>query len=331
MSVSLGQTKKTLRLCDYSSQTAKILSVSGGKDSTAMILLAREQGIDCRYVFADKGNENQAVYDYLDYLESTLDITIERLKADFSQQIKHKRHVVRTKWVKDGISDEIIQNALSVLHPTGIPFLDLCLWKGRFPSTLAAFCTIELKKKTIEQQAYQPLLLDGFYLDSWIGVRALESAKRAKYPMREPHNDPLWDGVTLYRPILNWTADDVFAMHRKHNIKPNPLYLQGMSRVGCMTCINANKAEIREIANRFPAEIERIKEWEALVGKASRRACATFFSSKSSAEKIMHIERVVQWSRTAHGGKQFGLFEQVQQSTGCASSYGLCDAGGDWV
>ena len=35
-----------------------ILSVSGGKDSTALLLWAIERGIDFQPVFADTGNEN---------------------------------------------------------------------------------------------------------------------------------------------------------------------------------------------------------------------------------------------------------------------------------
>lgn len=45
-----------------------VLSYSGGKDSTAMYLLALEQGWDFLPVFADTGNEHEITYDYVNSL-----------------------------------------------------------------------------------------------------------------------------------------------------------------------------------------------------------------------------------------------------------------------
>ena len=41
-----------------------LVSISGGKDSTATLLLALEREKDVRAVFADTGNEHQLTYDY---------------------------------------------------------------------------------------------------------------------------------------------------------------------------------------------------------------------------------------------------------------------------
>lgn len=302
----------------------KFLSISGGKDSTAMLLLAMERGETFRVIFADTGNEHQAVYDYLAYLEQQTCVAIQHVKADFSAEIARKRVYVETKWRENGVQESIIADALSVLTPTGNPFLDLCIWKGRFPSRRAQFCTEELKRNPLLEQVILPALENG-EVESWQGIRADESANRAKYP---EHADQ-GGGLHIYRPILKWTVDDVFAIHRKHNVKPNPLYTMGMGRVGCMPCINAAKGELAEIANRFPNEVARIREWENIVSKASKRGASSFFHvGKTPGDQIDNVDGVIQWARTSRGGKIYSLFSQPAMYTGgCASSYGLCDGG----
>ena len=83
-------------------ETCNIVSVSGGKDSTAMLLLAIEREVpNLRAVFADTDNEHQITYDYLAYLESATGVKIERYKADFSKRIRKKRHYGLAMWGTD--------------------------------------------------------------------------------------------------------------------------------------------------------------------------------------------------------------------------------------
>ncbi|GEO26255.1 hypothetical protein AAC03nite_20400 [Alicyclobacillus acidoterrestris] len=302
--------------------TKQVISVSGGKDSTAMWLLALEQGVEGEVVFADTGHEHPITYGYLDYLESKLG-PIRRVKANFTNRIAHKRHVVQTKWRNDGIPEEVIERALEVLHPTGNPFLDMCLWKGRFPSTMARFCTQHLKIEPIEEQVFAPMIDAGDEVESWQAVRKQESAARAKLAEREETIGIIYV-YEVYRPILEWTVDQVFEMHRRHGIMPNPLYEQGMGRVGCMPCINAKKNELYEIARRFPEEIKRVAEWERLVSMASKRGGSTFFpTTKNNNGDSIH--EVIEWSKTAYGGKQYDLFKITEDVPVCSSLYGLCE------
>lgn len=301
--------------------TANIIAKSGGKDSTATWLLALEQGIEPTVVFCDTGNEHPLTYEYLDYLESKLG-SIRRIKADFTEQIEHKREVVQVKWRNDGIPENVVQTALDMLHPTGNPFLDLCVYKGRFPSTKSRFCTVELKIMPMFDQIYLPLLEGGRKVVSWQGIRADESRDRALMPERE--DTP--EGYEIYRPLLQWTAKDVFAMHDKYGIEPNPLYKLGMGRVGCMPCINCNKQELFEIARRFPDQIERIAEWERIVKTASKRGASTFFPMAND-RGIGGIYDDVEWSKTAYGGQQYDLFKHIEfdDVPVCSSQYGLCE------
>lgn len=387
-----------------------LLSISGGKDSTALLLLAYEREVAFDAVFADTGHEHQATYDYVNRLSAWLEskglAPIRWVRADFSKDINRKREFVANKWpgllttgkpgrwkwvgnpqgnevdscgpvALEEIEDEdgetatvgsalppeppvpadpylpikgkpwqwvpavrpmaedeaaeIVSRALAVLKPSGNPFLDLCVMKGRFPSTMARFCSQMLKHEPIFEQVVDPILEAGDELYSWQGVRAEESAARAKLTELEHVGGGLWN----YRPILQWKVEEVFAMHRKHGIDPNPLYLQGMGRVGCMPCIHSRKDEVREIANRWPDEVARVAEWERIVSQASKLGTATFFAAdKADArgmanEDIGHethgITAIVEWSRTTKNRRQFDLVSMFEEPAMCSSIYGLCE------
>lgn len=59
-----------------------ILSLSGGKDSTALALYMREKVPEMEYVFCDTGEELQETYEYLQRIEAYLGKSIIRLNPD---------------------------------------------------------------------------------------------------------------------------------------------------------------------------------------------------------------------------------------------------------
>lgn len=315
--------------------TTIVVSFSGGKDSTATALLALEQrDATVHLVFADTGHEHPLTLDYIhDYIPRRLGITVDVVRADFTRQIEGKRTYIAEKWAGKGVPQASIDRALAALHPTGIPFLDLCLWKGRFPSRMAQFCTQYLKRWPMDAYMVDHLratLASGSSLESWQGVRRDESRNRAGVVDRELAPE----GWEIVRPIAAWTAADVVAFAQRKGVELNPLYRQGMGRVGCMPCINCGKDELAEIARRFPAEIARVREWERIVSEASKRGLTTFFADSGAQLEEgdtnadifgrLNIDARVKWALTSRGGKQFSLLKVGEPET-CASSYGLCE------
>ena len=354
-----------------------VVSVSGGKDSTATLLLAldkvpRDQIVA---IFCDTGNEIPVTHAYLDDLERRLGLRIHRLTANFDAEIAAKRRFIaqdrrtrreyRTALVFDahgqpvpkrdsrgnilyrdvrrnGIerrepiqktrkvggghrvrwSGRARRRALAVLHPTGNPFLDLCLWKGRFPSRKAQFCTEELKRNIAVK--FQLDLIDhGFSVVSWQGIRRDESPNRRHATKAERIGPRLW----AFRPLVDWTAQQTVDFVRAQGCPLNPLYSQGQTRVGCV-CINSSKMDLAQVAFRHPAEIERLAEWETLVGQASKRGFSTFMCDADDREDRreifadLNIHARVRWAKSDNG--TLNLFDQLELPV-CASAYGLCE------
>lgn len=371
------------------SRLQHFVSISGGKDSLATALLARERadrtGMHLRLINADLGaNEHQITHDYIGYLETALGLPIQRVRADFAAEFAARRDTIQHHWsrekrrkehtpgckaraqmlppivsncrpsrervaalkewrrlcdcrerVSPPVPQPIIDRAKELLVPSGEPFLDLCMLKGRFPSRTAQFCTERLKLEPINAITH-PLLESGTSIVSWLGERAEESPKRAAKPVLDRIRWQSGASLIRYRPIHGWSAADVFALAKRHGIKPNALYLMGMGRVGCMPCVNGSKDELAQIDRRFPEVIVRLAEWERIVALVSRRGEATFFPAPmvpgdENDFTRANILAAVEWARTSRGGKQFDLMQALaatiheEDGAMCESAYGLCE------
>lgn len=235
------------------------------------------------------------------------------------------------------VSPERIEQAIRETYSRGNAFLDLCIMHGRFPSKMAKFCTKELKLLPM-RATREPLWAQGISTVDWIGERAEESANRAKKPVIERFDLPSGARRIDYRPIHAWTHSEVFAIAKRHGLKPNPLYLLGASRVGCWPCIEGRKAEIGLVAKFSPEKIDWIRDAERIVSLVSRKdgdgtgEYATFFA----ADKVpgdpgdwsrAQIDKVVRWTQTSHGGRQFDMLATMDEedADACSSQYGLCE------
>lgn len=297
----------------------RIVSVSGGKDSAATAILAIEdaaaKGGGVRLVMADTGNEHPITMEYVSVtLPEALGRPIKIVKANFARQLARKREYIDTHWRAQGVPDDVCNRAISMCQPTGNPFLDLCIWKGRFPSRMAQFCTIELKRRLLDHEMLTALALGP--VERWSGERRDESRRRRDYPERETAAE----GWAIVRPVVHWTAKQVVDFCRDHGVPLNPLYKQGFRRVGCAPCINSSKSDIRNWSERHPEVIARIRLWEGAVSMASKRRESTFITDCNGNHGI---DEVVRWSRTSFGGRQHIM--QFEEPHGCASDYGLCE------
>ena len=272
------------------------VGISGGKDSQALLLWAKHES----------------------------GIPVEKLHASFCDT--GNEHELTYAHI--AMLSETIHPIYTIKPP--LSFYEMAKKIGRFPSPKRRFCTQQLKIFPTQKHILE-MLRDNKQVLLLSGVRAVESAARAALP------ELAWDeyyACDVYRPLLRWSIDDVWALLEKYNSPKNPLYSFGARRVGCFPCIMSSKLEIRTIAKHFPDRIDMIREAELETGKQG----STFFARKKTPEHfrsrkvnskagevmVPTIDDVVAWART-------GMFKPHQYEMDiddfqqCSSNLGACE------
>ena len=227
-----------------------IVSYSGGKDSEACLIWAiRKYGVsNVTALFCDTGWEHELTMKHISDTTSKLGVELIKVRGEHD-------------------------------------FISLAKHKGRFPSSMARFCTVELKVKPmidwILGQDDSLLIIQG--------IRAKESAKRSemavecnyfKHYFEELDNGRKYSyrgkdvrewckthDASVLRPIFNWSAQEVIDYILDAGVEPNPLYKQGMARVGCFPCIMCRKQEAKLCLNDEYG-YNRLKQAEEEIGRS---------------------------------------------------------------
>lgn len=289
-------------------KTMRVVGFSGGADSQAVALWVRQRYPADEVILLNTnagGNEHPVTEQFIgDYSRDVFPVTtVPALVRDLGD-VGTRCPATRARRQEFSDDDELTFDVLAYI-------------KGRYPSRKAQFCTEYLKMAPQKRWLREHLDAHGVAYERYIGVRRDESAKRANVP--ETECDDYFD-CTLHRPIAAWTKPQVFGFLAQNGEAVNPLYTMGFGRVGCAPCINSGKEDIRLWAARFPAMIDKVREWERRVGR-------TFFAPCVPGKEINWIDEVVEWSKTVRGGRQLGLpmLEIEVEQGGCMSRWGLCE------
>ena len=195
-----------------------IVSFSGGKDSTCLLLwaIAKYGRDNIVVVAADTGAEFPDTFEYCEYVEKKLGVKIHWCKS--------------RKW----------------------DFYSYCRHRGKFPDMQNRFCTSDLKQGplavwvTANCNRKEDILLTG---ERWE-----ESKRRAEYPP-DYHNKKL--NVKGHRPILALKTREVFKAIEQAGLHPHPVY-QHFTRLGCYCCVFNTIHEWVQLAKHYPELFERV-------------------------------------------------------------------------
>lgn len=219
-----------------------IVSVSGGKDSQTAL------GLVCALA-AGKGILNRVVAVHAD------------TGAEWPQTEPHCRLLAGHYGIP-----------LFVVRPAR-PLPESIRRRGRWPSAARRYCTSDHKRDPIARfvRMRRPAGEPARILIV-VGHRAEESPFRARLPEAEPDRR-LTAGcreVWIWRPILKWSAEDVWRELHRQKLPRHIAYDLGVSRLSCSICVLASERDIRIGAAGNPDLAGKYLELERQMGHLFR-------------------------------------------------------------
>ena len=116
--------------------------------------------------------------------------------------------------------------------------------RRKFPQTSAdlsvRWCSAALKIDPFARVLNNEPAYQGKKILVVTGERREESSARSKYDETEEHRCNSRNHlVHHWRPVIDWTEQQVWDVISRHRVRPHPAYLLGWGRVSCMNCIFA--------------------------------------------------------------------------------------------
>lgn len=200
--------------------TKHIVNFSGGKDSTAMLLMMLEKGMQIdEILFCDTGLEFPQMYTHINDVEKYIGRKITRLKSDKDYEYYLKDHIL-TKGKRKGV-------------------------KGYgYPTMRVRWCTARLKLDII-QRHLRVYKKEGFILKHYIGI-AFDEARRCK-----EHFYPLVDWGITEEKALQYCYSKGFTWSGLYN---------NFKRVSCYCCPLQPLSELRTLYSKYPELWLQMKE-----------------------------------------------------------------------
>ncbi|MCK9479288.1 MAG: phosphoadenosine phosphosulfate reductase family protein [Firmicutes bacterium] len=213
-----------------------VVSLSGGKDSTAMLLAMLEKNMPIDLIlFCDTGLEFPEMYAHLDKLEKFIGRKITRVRAERSFEYYFLHAPIKRR-------NEAQFCVQFGKHYTGYG------WAG----PKMRWCTSVLKD--IPRERFLRSLRKEHKIIEYIGIAADETYRLLRKRNQKPnHVHPLVDWNMTEADCLKYCYDRGFDW--------NELY-ERFSRASCWCCPLQSLSELRKLMHYYPKLWEQLKVWE---------------------------------------------------------------------
>lgn len=213
-----------------------IVSLSGGKDSTAMLLkmLEKRMPIDL-ILFCDTGLEFPEMYAHLDKLEKFIDMPITRIRAEHSYEYYFLHAPVKRK------------NEAAFAEQFGRSYTGYG-WAG----PKMRWCTSVLKD-TPRERFLRPLRKK-YDIMEYIGIAADET-----YRLERKRNQI----ASHIHPLVEWNMTEANCLQYcyERGFDWDGLY-EHFSRASCWCCPLQSLSELRKLRHHYPKYWQQLKDWE---------------------------------------------------------------------
>lgn len=265
-----------------------VASVSGGKDSTALMLALREADVPFRAVFADTGWEAPQTYEYLDTLRRMIcPIDVVHPKRDMVQSIKHRANFPgrMQRWC----TKELKLTPLRAYHDA----ID-----GETVSAMG------VRAEESEARSKMPIWADDDEWGGYVWRPLLNWALDDVIAIHRRHNVPM---NPLYHAGFDRVGCFPCIFSRKEEIRLLPAW-----RID----------EIERLEQE--ATEERARRNAEQPGRYAHAQASFFQTRDPRRDGAMSIREVQTWAQTDRGGRQLPLLQPVPQG-GCMR-WGTCEA-----
>ena len=244
-----------------------VVSFSGGKDSTAMLLgmLERKMPIDA-IIFCDTGMEFPEMYDHIDLVEKRIQRPITRLKAELSFEY----------------------------YLSETPCAKTARLGYQWSSPLSRWCTRVLKDEP--KAAYLRTVGEGRSVIEYVGLAADETRRMERKCNRKENKR---------YPLADWgmTEDDALRYCYDHGYDWGGLY-RHHKRVSCWCCPLQSLRALRSLYRYHPELWRRLR---AMDDREIERGCRKFRPDYSVAELEMWFAAEEKQQRLSLGEWKDGI------------------------
>lgn len=213
-----------------------VVSLSGGKDSTAMLLMMLERRMPIDIIlFCDTGLEFPAMYKHLEMLEHDIGRAITRIRSEQSYE-----YLMFDVPVKRKVESQLVRRYGNIQNGYG--------WAG----PRMRWCTSKLKDGPRER--FLRPLREKYDVLEYVGIAADE-----QYRLKRPRNK----AVNHVHPLAEWgmTEADCLRYCYDHGYDWGGLY-EHFSRVSCWCCPLQSLPELRQLMKNYPELWEQLKSWD---------------------------------------------------------------------
>lgn len=260
-----------------------LLCYSGGKDSDVTLELIKMSGIK-------------------------FEVQHSLTTADAPETIYH----IQSKFKELEMAGKYCEITYPVYKGKRTSMWDLIPQKVSPPTRLMRYCCQILK----ETSANNRMIITGVRWAESVsrantaGIYEIKSPKKSERIILTNDNDEkrkLFESCSVnnkraVNPIIDWTDEDIWDFITSQNLKINPIYYCGQSRVGCIGCPMAGKQRISQFAKWPKYKNNYMKSFERMLLVRKKRGLK---SQWENAEEVFHW-----WMEDGVLPGQIGLFDE---------------------